>query len=354
MKSNASSIHRVLIAILLTTGSIEAQSSKLLFAGCGGLCLMDPVVGAEPEPLAAGLYEALEERRGLSGLIPYHVSWSPDGNTIAFTARWSRANNQISVWSIRSDGSELRFLIEQEYRYGDGDYLTGGIFGICWSPTEEQLAIAADGYSELFNQFTIRTKIGLIAIDGIEIGAIQAPILHNHSGVLDWAGERLYYTDYEYNLLSIFANFDLRFASDDESGIDSLGVGLQPEVSPDGTTLAFRRGGTNNDFDPHALEEQAIYLVDLSSREETLLAYGTSPTWSPDSQKIAFVERESYEPEIKINIINADGTGLETIYEYTQDPHSEFTDIDWSPWLDDIATGVSPASWGTVKREFPE
>ena len=314
---------------------------------------MEPVVGAKPVPLVEGLYEALTERKGISGLIPYHVSWSPDGRTIAFTTRSVPINEQISVWTIRSDGSELRFLIEQEYSYPDGDPHQGWIFGICWSPTEERLAIAAGLYSGIFDQFTIRSKIGLIAIDGIEVGAIQAPVVDDFTGIIDWAGERLYFTDYEYNLLSIFANFDLRFASEDGSGIDSLGVGVQPEVSPDGTTIAYRRW-TSAENTGHVLEESGIYLMDLASREETFLAYGTSPTWSPDSQKIAFVEKKYWEPEAKINIVNVDGTGLQTIYEYTEDHVSVFADIDWSPWLGDIATGVSSDSWGTLKREFPK
>ena len=315
---------------------------------------MDPVVGAKPEPLVSGLYEALDKRRGKSGLVPFHLSWSPDGNTIAFTTRWSGMNSQVSVWTIRSDGSELRHLFGQDFGYEgeSGDPLPPAFFGICWSPFGEQLAIAASSYSQRFNQFTIRNKIGLIAIDGIELGAIQAPIALEH-GVLEWAGNRLYYTDHEYNLLSIFANFDLRFSSDAE--IDSLGIGLQPEVSPDGTTLAYRRGGTDFDWEV----DPAIYLMDLASREETFLVHGMSPSWSPDSQRIAFIEKERRDPNVKVSIINADGTALETIHEYVGDTESyasttQFVDIDWSPWLDDIATGVSPASWGTVKRELSE
>ena len=319
---------------------------------------MDPVVSSEPVPLAEGLHEALEERRSLRNLIPFHVSCSPDGNTIAFTTRWGSINNQISVWTIRSDGSELRHVFEQGFSYADGDALPPSLFGISWSPSGEQLAIPAASYSQRFNQFTVRDKIGLIAIDGIELGAIGTSVFRNHAGGIDWSGGRIYFTDSELNLLSVLSNFEIRFASDEGSGIDSLGVGFNPEVSPDGTTLAYQRGGRldglwSGDTD------LSIYLMDLAERNEIFLAYGMSPSWSPDSQKIAFIEKEWRDPNIKINIINADGTGLETIYEYEGNTErsgatTQFVDIDWSPWSDDIATGIFPASWGTIKREVPE
>ena len=325
---------------------------------------MDPVVGAQPVPLSEGLNEALEERRSLSSLIPLHVSWSPDGTTIAFTTRWAGNNNQVAVWTIRSDGSELRHVFEQGLRY-DSDARFPEFFGICWSPTGEEIAIATGGDSRRFDQFLLRDKIGLIALDGIEIGAIGAPLVHDFYGGIDWANGVIYFTDDKLNLLSVFSNFhlrtvleDLRTVFEDGSGLDSLGVkGYQPEVSPDGTALAYRRGGTGRDIDDEG--DSKIYLMDLASREEVFIAYGMSPTWSPDSQKIVFIDKKWRDPNIKINIINTDGTGLETIYEYIGDTESystttQFVDIDWSPWLDDIATGVSPTSWGSLKRELSE
>ena len=319
---------------------------------------MDPVVGAEPVPLAEGLYEALEERRSLRNLIPFHVSWSPDGNTIAFTTRWAEINNQISVWTIRSDGRELRHVFEQDFSYPDGDALPPSFFGISWSPSGEQLVIPAASYSQKFNKFSVRDKIGLIAIDGIELGAIGTSVFPDHAGGIDWAGGRIYFTDKEVNLLSVFSNFEIRFTSDEGSGIDSLGIGFNPKVSPDGTTLAYQRGG-RLDGRWSGDTDLSIYLMDLGGRNEIFLAYGMSPSWSPDSQKIAFIEKEWRDPNIKVNIINADGTGLETIYEYEGNTEgsgatTQFVDIAWSPWLDDIVSGVSPASWGTLKREVSE
>ena len=222
----------------------RAQEAGILGPGrpsCGGPAASDPaprpVEGcvswirlsvAEPVPLAEGLYEALEERRSLRNLIPFHVSWSPDGNTIAFTTRWAEINNQISVWTIRSDGSELRHVFEQDFSYPDGDALPPTFFGISWSPSGEQLVIPAASYSQKFNKFSVRDKIGLIAIDGIELGAIETSVFNEHAGGIDWAGERIYFTDYEVNLLSVFTNFEIRFTSDEGSDIDSLGVGFNP------------------------------------------------------------------------------------------------------------------------------
>jgi Tol biopolymer transport system component len=61
------------------------------------------------------------------------------------------------------------------------------------------------------------------------------------------------------------------------------GCATEPSLSPDGRTLAFAR------LPPAA--EPGIYLLDLASGEETLLAPdGRTPRWSPGGDRVAYFQ----------------------------------------------------------------
>ncbi len=70
------------------------------------------------------------------------------------------------------------------------------------------------------------------------------------------------------------------------------------EFSPDGSTLAYVRGGSANrqgeipnpTSDPEGAKQE-IYLLPFSGGSPTLLSEGNAPTFSPDGKKIVFTKR---------------------------------------------------------------
>jgi Tol biopolymer transport system component len=90
-----------------------------------------------------------------------------------------------------------------------------------------------------------------------------------------------------------------------------------PVWSPDGSTIAFWRGGSSGeDGGPPDAE---IYTVPATGGDPTQLTTdhrpNIEPTWSPDGRQLAFRHGDS------LGIVNADGSGL----------HDELT-VPFGPW----------------------
>ena len=135
-----------------------------------------------------------------------------------------------------------------------------------------------------------------------------------------------------------------------------LSRGILPEVSPDGKTIAFVVPGTSfsvyDDFPDAKISgyEKSAWTMDLNGQDKRLIhrwELGTDNiTWSYNAQELVFADGiRNYENVIKaVSVI--DGT-VRTILETTP---LRVHDIHWgSPWLDQT-TGITPASWGAVKR----
>ena len=344
----------VVAALIASCAGIQA---KILFPGCGGLCIMDPAPGAVPVALVDNLEFPFVEfltRSGGSvtkrGETLGTVSWSPDGTLIALKTYWN--NNQNSIYLLRSDGTDLQEVVTQKCCYGAvraghdsvvdwGDCCDPepGFFRseVTWSPDGSRLAyVHLVGTIDFY--FPYAYPYG-------ELDRSLPPPLEESVGEpsIDWSPNGLiYYSNWEQG--QIYTVYP------DGSGLDSLGVrGHSFEVSPDGTTLAYTTGFP---------ETQEIFLMDLNSRSSTYLTNGNGPEWSPDSQQIAFLEQEKegwFWINRAIKIIHRDGSGEQTIYEYETVPLNSFghpaeQDIDWSPWLPE-STSIESISWGEVKSK---
>ncbi len=115
-------------------------------------------------------------------------------------------------------------------------------------------------------------------------------------------------------------------ANEDGSQPKALAPGQNPEWSPDGTLLAFDRGGE-------------IYVRD-SNGHETRVTTGAAPSWSADSRRLVYVINNR-----QLGTINIDGTQPTVILTEAAFPWSNderFADPAWSPDGRTIAVLVTP------------
>jgi len=97
---------------------------------------------------------------------------------------------------------------------------------------------------------------------------------------------------------------------------------LNPELSPDGTKVAFQRRNVQRDFD--------IWLLDLARGTSSRLTFGhsdeTMPVWSPDGSRIVFASRRDGAFGLYQKLTN--GTGNEELLFQTA---ADVIPIRWSP-----------------------
>lgn len=181
------------------------------------------------------------------------ASWSPTSNSIAFTG--ISTPDAAAIWLINGDGKGAHALTVSG--------LSDQSFYPSWYPDGKQLVVM-DGRNLVIKRFTL--------------GGGVAVALTDHSKVL--AG--------------------------------------RPSVSPDGRWIAF--AGQKNNGQAYDQEENVIWLISDAGALTTLEAQptqGRSPTWSPDSTRVAFEsDRGSADGHYAIFVINRDGTGLTQITDY--------------------------------------
>jgi Tol biopolymer transport system component len=210
-------------------------------------------------------------------------SWSPDGTSLAFSAdRGSRRG----IWTIRSNGTRLRFLAR-------------GGFSAVWSPRGDQIAFNAGG-------------ISVVPAGGGRVRRLtRGP---NDSGPA-WSPD---------GRMIAFVRSDANGTSQALNVVPSRGGGLRrifggrrgvtmgrdPQWSPSGMLLFEANGG--------------VYVARVRDRAvRRLRRQGDWPSWSPDGRRIAFTLRST------IYVMGAGGTRVKRV---RTEAGREFSDGPvWSP-----------------------
>src|SRR5215218_2079166 len=229
-------------------------------------------------------------------------AWSPDGKLIAFNKAVTPdepesvdAHAISGVASMRADGSNIHKLVEATASEP------------AWSPDGNEIAITADSYiyvattygsdeypRELTTGRHARDSSPAWSPDGNKI-AFERTVSNNKS-----------------EIYVIKACCEESATNKAQPLTNSRGYNTEPTWSPYGTEIAYSHARLNNESP--FVRTADIYKMDANGSRKTRLTplesddgcTESSPAWSPDGNKIAYVRQSTLHAEIYI--MKADGS----------------------------------------------
>ena len=266
----------------------------------------------------------------LTNIESSYPYWSPDGSQIVFQS--NRLDDNSEVYIMDSDGLNIVRLTHSE----------GFDENPIWSPDGESILFATnrDGNHEIYmmdvngeNQRNISNHPAYdghpnFSPDGQKIIFNSSRIMSpNHS--VDSAFTRTSNIElYEMNLDGSNVTRVTRYPSWD----------TYPDISPDGTKIAFRRRTVDNILGKE-IGNSEVFIANRDGSDAYNIsnhpAHDGWPAWSPDGTKIAFASERERARNWQIYTINIDGSELTRLTEFDSQG-AEFTKPQWSPDGDKI------------------
>ncbi|MCE2395059.1 PQQ-binding-like beta-propeller repeat protein [Candidatus Poribacteria bacterium] len=210
-----------------------------------------------------------------------HLSWSLDSNFIAFEAY--DESNESHIWAI--DWKNLRLI---KLVRGDAP---------AWSPTANQIAFRRwEEGTDVVYRINI-DKTGLMAVARVPIDGRIVPFSYLDPPVWSPDGKRIAVgLDHQHYQSG---HSRIRIHNIDGTKFGEIPTQSQRVTelawSPDGSHLAYVLRG--NPIPDPALDKQ-LHIVDVSAMESAntvgnrQVLKHTSPTWSPQGDRLAYMERE--------------------------------------------------------------
>lgn len=208
--------------------------------------------------------------------------WSPDGTRIAFT---SNRDFGSDLYIMNPDGTDVRRLTKDE---------NVNFSEPTWFPDNTRLLVTG------LDLLTFQAGLYVASIDGSVTPNLITPhggegsfgsVSPDGSQIAFSRDQQVYVMNADGTGLEQLTDFpDNRHVVQDTSGTYVSGSSTSyPFWSPDGKYILTETVGGGID---------GIYVVNVSTREASLLANGSHPTWSPDGSEIAFDAYDGNDYEI--------------------------------------------------------
>lgn len=246
-------------------------------------------------------------------------AWSADGTLVAFAMNVAPGDDpdtvdtNMEIFVVRSDGTGLRRLTDHP----------GLDTNPAWSPDGSRIAFTRwpDGAA---SEGGSRVAIWAVNADGSNLERLTlGPGLADHA---DWSpnGEEIAFSKYVKSK-DAYAIFTMEARAEDVRRFHVVtnaprGVSnTSPAWSPDGSRIAFIRDGDQN-----RSGDSELYVVDSGGAHLRRVTTGGGsyydPTWAPDGRGLAFIDGN------RIRVI-----GPNTPERTLGSGYSEISGIDWRP-----------------------
>jgi eukaryotic-like serine/threonine-protein kinase len=238
-------------------------------------------------------------------------AWSPDGKKLLYVADSGGASTKLDIWLLDLTNLSLGALDLSKYPGDDTDP--------AWSPDGQDIAFANRGAIDVDV-----TRLYVMNADGSHVTRYSTTLQEMSPA---WSPDSKYLAyvvkvnNHEVLYLRYLSEgYGTPHQFDMSDPLGRLGDVADPAWSPDGAYVAYTKVEGNL---------QRIYLVrfqDRGNRITSLSSVDTQhphdsdydPTWSPDSQWIAFSSDESGKPDIYV--MNSQGNKR---FDLTNDPYTD-------------------------------